>query len=65
MFLSVRLLNEIENEITMILSNLIQIDTTNPPGNELKAAAFLNDILSAEGFDCEIIKSAPIANHKN
>lgn len=57
--MSVRLLNEIENEITMILSNLIQIDTTNPPGNELKAAAFLNDILSAEGFDCEIIKSAP------
>ena len=43
----------------MILSNLIRIDTTNPPGNELKAALYLNNILAAEGFECKIIKSTP------
>lgn len=57
--MSVRLFEEIENEITMILSNLIRIDTTNPPGNELKAALYLNNILAAEGFECKIIKSTP------
>jgi len=57
--LAVKLFGEIENEITNILSNLVRIDTTNPPGNELKAATYLNNILTAEGFDCEIIKSAP------
>lgn len=54
-----KLFCEIENEITKILSNLVRIDTTNPPGNELEAAAYLNKILSFEGFDCNIVKSAP------
>ena len=42
-----------------ILSRYIQIDTTNPPGNELKAAAFLKAILDKEGIDARVIESAP------
>ena len=41
----VKLLEEIENEIVTILSNLIKINTTNPPGNELKAALYIKNIL--------------------
>ncbi|KON33692.1 MAG: hypothetical protein AC479_03645 [miscellaneous Crenarchaeota group-6 archaeon AD8-1] len=55
----VKFFEEIEKEITTILSDLIRINTTNPPGNELKAAMYINDKLSAEGFSCEVIKSAP------
>lgn len=56
--MTVKLLNEVEQEITTILKNLIKINTSNPPGNELKAAIYLNDILYSEGFDCEIITSS-------
>jgi acetylornithine deacetylase/succinyl-diaminopimelate desuccinylase-like protein len=56
--LSARIFDEVKNEITKILSNLIRINTTNPPGNELKAVNYLKSILSSEGFDCEIIKSS-------
>ncbi|MGH7809695.1 MAG: M20/M25/M40 family metallo-hydrolase, partial [Candidatus Binatia bacterium] len=42
-----------------LLSRYIQIDTTNPPGNEIKAAQFLADVLGREGIDARIIKSAP------
>jgi acetylornithine deacetylase/succinyl-diaminopimelate desuccinylase-like protein len=51
--------NEIQREVTNILSNLIQIDTTNPPGNETKAAAWLAENLATEEFQCEIIESTP------
>ncbi|MCW4010513.1 MAG: M20/M25/M40 family metallo-hydrolase [Candidatus Bathyarchaeota archaeon] len=50
---------EIQQEVTSFLSELIQIDTTNPPGNETKAATWLAENLAAEGFRCEIIESAP------
>jgi acetylornithine deacetylase/succinyl-diaminopimelate desuccinylase-like protein len=53
-----RLLTEIETEATTLLSNLIQIDTTNPPGNETAAANLLAQDLSREGFRCEIIESS-------
>ncbi|MBY9013937.1 MAG: hypothetical protein KGD70_16325, partial [Candidatus Lokiarchaeota archaeon] len=56
--MSLRVSKEIENEITMLLSDLIRIDTTNPPGNEIKAANYLDQKLSLEGFDCDIIESA-------
>lgn len=53
------LLREIEAEAKSLLSNLIRINTTNPPGNETAAANLLADDLSKEGFECEIIESAP------
>ncbi|MEM1564015.1 MAG: M20/M25/M40 family metallo-hydrolase [Candidatus Bathyarchaeia archaeon] len=53
------LLKEIEDEITALLSDLIRINTTNPPGNETQAAKFLAETLEREGFQCEVLESAP------
>jgi acetylornithine deacetylase/succinyl-diaminopimelate desuccinylase-like protein len=49
----------LEDEAVATLSRYIQIDTTNPPGNELKAAGFLTSILDKEGIDARVIESAP------
>jgi len=49
---------EIEKEVVKLLSDLIKIDTTNPPGNETKAAEYLFDIFNNEGIESEIIESA-------
>ncbi|MBS7646493.1 M20/M25/M40 family metallo-hydrolase [Candidatus Bathyarchaeota archaeon] len=57
--MGVRLLKEIEEEVTTLLSDLIKINTTNPPGNETKAAKFLAETLERDGFKCEILESAP------
>lgn len=46
-------------EAVKYLQGLLQIDTTNPPGNELAAAEFLAQILEAEGFEPAILESAP------
>lgn len=54
-----KLLKEIEAEVTNLLSELIQIDTTNPPGNEVKAAKYLAKDLEKDGFKCELFESAP------
>ena len=56
--MTLQMLSEIEAEVTNLLSQLISIDTTNPPGNETKAANFLFENLSNEGFNCEIYESA-------
>jgi acetylornithine deacetylase/succinyl-diaminopimelate desuccinylase-like protein len=53
------LLEEIEAEVTRTLSDLIRIDTTNPPGNETKAAEYVAETLSHDGFNCMIRESAP------
>ena len=37
----------------------IEIDTINPPGNEIRGAAFFADIFDAAGVDYEIAESAP------
>ena len=42
-----------------LLQEYIRIDTTNPPGNESAAVAFLAELLDAEGIDYEIAESAP------
>lgn len=52
-------IKEVEHEITHLLADLIRIDTTNPPGNETKAANFLKQYLAQDGFESEIIESAP------
>jgi acetylornithine deacetylase/succinyl-diaminopimelate desuccinylase-like protein len=49
----------IEREAASLLSRYIQIDTTNPPGNEIKAAEFLKSIFDREGIEAKIIESAP------
>jgi acetylornithine deacetylase/succinyl-diaminopimelate desuccinylase-like protein len=55
----IQMLNEIEQEITRFLSDLICINTTNPPGNETTAAAFIAQYLAKDGFTSEIIESSP------
>ena len=55
----VQLLNEIEPEVTSILSDLIRINTTNPPGNETKAAQYITENLGKEDIKCELYESAP------
>lgn len=55
----IQILKEIEQEVTSFLSNLIRINTTNPPGNETVAANFISNYLSKEGLKTEVIESAP------
>jgi acetylornithine deacetylase/succinyl-diaminopimelate desuccinylase-like protein len=55
----IQMLTEIEQEITCFLSDLIRINTTNPPGNETAAANFIAQYLAKEGFKTEVIESAP------
>ncbi|MEM2971426.1 MAG: M20/M25/M40 family metallo-hydrolase [Candidatus Bathyarchaeia archaeon] len=50
---------EIEKEIVTLLSDLIRINTVNPPGNETEAAKYLAETLERDGFKCEILESAP------
>ena len=50
---------DVQHQATDVLSRYIQIDTTNPPGNEGEAARFLAEILSAEGIDAALYESAP------
>lgn len=53
-----KLFHEIEEEITTLLSDLIRINTTNPPGNETPAAKFLAKTLEEEGLKCEVLESS-------
>jgi acetylornithine deacetylase/succinyl-diaminopimelate desuccinylase-like protein len=57
--LSPEILNEVEEEVTQLLSNLIRINTTNPPGNERAAANYIAQWLGKEGLKSEIIESSP------
>ena len=41
------------------LAALVGIDTQNPPGGEMAAAAYLRDLLAAEGFDVSLSEYEP------
>jgi acetylornithine deacetylase/succinyl-diaminopimelate desuccinylase-like protein len=49
----------LEDDAVTMLSRYIRVDTTNPPGNEIKAAHFLKEIFDREGIEARIIESAP------
>ena len=49
----------VEKEAVELLSAYLQIDTTNPPGNETAGAQFLQTILEREGISCEVIEPVP------
>ena len=57
--MTIQILNNIESEITSFLSELIRINTTNPPGNETNAANYIQQYLARDGFKSEIFESAP------
>ncbi len=40
-----------------ILCDLIRIDTTNPPGNELPAAEYLKKVMEREGIEAQVLVS--------
>jgi len=46
-------------ESVELLVNYLRIDTTNPPGGEIRAARFLGEIFAREGIEYRILESAP------
>jgi len=46
-------------EVTDLLSRLIRVDTTNPPGNETAAAELLREYLESNGVECELYARVP------
>lgn len=45
-------------EAREILISLLRIDTTNPPGNEIRAARYLQGVLEQEGIPCHVFEPA-------
>jgi len=52
-------ISQIATEAVVWLQNLIRINTTNPPGNEMAAAKYLATILDREGIHSEVFESTP------
>lgn len=51
--------SRLNSEAAGWLAELVKINTTNPPGNELEAAKYLAGICEREGIPAEVIESAP------
>src|SRR5512139_825711 len=49
----------ITTEAVHYLHDLLRVDTTNPPGNELAAAEYLAGVLRAEGYEPIVLEAAP------
>ena len=47
------------DEAAKFLADLVKIDTSNPPGNETRAAEYIKGVLAAEGIPAQIYESAP------
>jgi acetylornithine deacetylase/succinyl-diaminopimelate desuccinylase-like protein len=52
-------LDALAQEATGWLTDLIRINTTNPPGNELPAAKYIAGVLDKEGIAAEVIEVSP------
>ncbi len=51
--------DSVRDEAAQYLQDLVRIDTTNPPGNETRAAEYLSSILTREGFEPLVLESVP------
>lgn len=51
--------DDVGNEGVALLQELLRFDTTNPPGNELPLALYLEGLLKGEGLDPQVLKSTP------
>jgi acetylornithine deacetylase/succinyl-diaminopimelate desuccinylase-like protein len=49
----------LRDEVTQVLSDLIRLDTVNPPGNETRAAVLLRTYLEDAGVACELYGRVP------
>src|SRR6516164_1607986 len=47
------------DEAVKFVAELVKIDTSNPPGNESRAAEYIKNVLAAEGLPAQIFESAP------
>ncbi len=52
------------SEVTQLLQELIRVDTTNPPGNEILTARFLKAILEKEGIEAQILDTVEIGPNR-
>jgi acetylornithine deacetylase/succinyl-diaminopimelate desuccinylase-like protein len=50
---------KLQGEALVWLQDLIRINTTNPPGNEIVAAKYIAEVLKREGIPSEIFESTP------
>src|SRR5580692_9941886 len=50
---------KLQGEAIVWLQDLIRINTSNPPGNEIVAAKYIADVLKREGIPSEIFESTP------
>ena len=46
-------------EVVHLLSDLIKIDTQDPPGNESKVAHYIQGVLKSEGIESELLEPVP------
>jgi acetylornithine deacetylase/succinyl-diaminopimelate desuccinylase-like protein len=47
------------DEVARTLASLVKIDTSNPPGNETRAATLIKQILDKEGIRSDIVEGQP------
>lgn len=50
---------DLRREVTSLLSDLVRLETVNPPGNETRVAAHLRAYLEAAGLACELLARVP------
>jgi len=48
-----------QSETVKFLTDLVKIDTSNPPGNETRAAEYIKQVLASDGIQAQIYESAP------
>lgn len=51
--------SKLQSDALLWLQDLIRINTSNPPGNELAAAKYIEEVLKREGINSEIFESTP------
>jgi acetylornithine deacetylase/succinyl-diaminopimelate desuccinylase-like protein len=49
----------VQDDVARHLQAMIRINTTNPPGNETSAAAYIADVVRAAGIQSEIVEPEP------
>jgi acetylornithine deacetylase/succinyl-diaminopimelate desuccinylase-like protein len=49
----------LEEEAVRVLTHYLQLDTSNPPGNERSAAEFFQKLFERDGIESQIYESAP------
>jgi acetylornithine deacetylase/succinyl-diaminopimelate desuccinylase-like protein len=58
--------NALNDEALHTIADYTKVNTTNPPGNELRAALFLKAILDKEGIEAQVLDTAELgANRAN